>query len=215
MSHNRVVKSGIVLCMVLLFASGWAKQNPSSCSTLGFTAIVGAFIYVAFRFINKQRADREKAAIRSRCAAWHSRKKTLRSMATDPVDWDTWIDEGENLADACDAWAELADKALEVRDTLRPYESARALASMQTGGSKNHIADSITQLSQLRAAGLISDSEFSNFTDKFKRSPGTKAREVLTAIEQLHAQYKAGALQTGNYHAALWTLMDRLERDLK
>jgi hypothetical protein len=136
-------------------------------------------------------------------------------MATDPVDWDTWIDEGENLADACDAWAELADKALEVRDTLRPYESARALASMQTGGSKNHIADSITQLSQLRAAGLISDSEFSNFTDKFKRSPGTKAREVLTAIEQLHAQYKAGALQTGNYHAALWTLMDRLERDLK
>ncbi len=70
----------------------------------------------------------------------------------------------------------------------------------------------VRQLAELRGEGLLSEDEFKAFYDRFGKSTGEKAQEIILAIEKLHKQYRSGAMTEGNYHSALWSLLDKLDR---
>ena len=59
---------------------------------------------------------------------------------------------------------------------------------------------------------MISEHEFEAFSERFKVSTGEKARSIIRAISDLHMQYNNGAMSEGNYHAGLWSLLDKLDR---
>ena len=73
----------------------------------------------------------------------------------------------------------------------------------------------VRQLAELRADGLLSNEEFKAFCDRFGKSTGEKAREIVGAIESLHKQFRSGAMSEGNYHSGLWSLLDKLDRNVK
>ena len=68
------------------------------------------------------------------------------------------------------------------------------------------------RLAELRSQGLLSEEEFSAFSERFTKSTGEKSSEIINAIKDLHAQRQSGALTEGNYKASLRTLMDKLDR---
>ena len=74
------------------------------------------------------------------------------------------------------------------------------------------VSDEIEKLAALRKEGMISDHEFQAFSERFNLSTGEKARDIIGAIAKLHEQYAAGAMSQGNYHAGLWSLLDKLDR---
>lgn len=73
-------------------------------------------------------------------------------------------------------------------------------------------SEEIAKLAELRKKGMISDHEFQAFSERFKVSTGEKAMGIIQAIASLHSQYEAGAMSESNYHASLWSLMDKLDR---
>lgn len=75
------------------------------------------------------------------------------------------------------------------------------------------VSDEIAKLAELREDGMITESEFDAFTEQFELSTGEKAREIVDAIFELHDEYEQGAMSEGNYHSALWSLMDKIDRD--
>ena len=77
---------------------------------------------------------------------------------------------------------------------------------------ENHIGGGIKDLAMLRSKGMISEHEFEAFSERFKVSTGEKARSIIRAISDLHMQYNNGAMSEGNYHAGLWSLLDKLDR---
>ena len=68
------------------------------------------------------------------------------------------------------------------------------------------------RLAELRSQGLLSEEEFSAFSERSIHSTGAKSSEIINAIKDLHAQRQSGALTEGNYKASLRTLMDKLDR---
>jgi hypothetical protein len=74
------------------------------------------------------------------------------------------------------------------------------------------LGDDIDKLATLRKNGMISEDEFQAFSERFKLSTGQKAQEIITAISELYEQRLHGAMSEGNYHAALWSLLDKLDR---
>lgn len=72
--------------------------------------------------------------------------------------------------------------------------------------------EEIDKLAALRKQGLISDMEFKAFSERFSLSTGDKASSIIKAISSLSEQRKQGAMMEGNYHAALWSLLDKLDR---
>lgn len=70
----------------------------------------------------------------------------------------------------------------------------------------------IERLAALRNANVITHAEFDAFSEKFKVSSTAKIRDMIAAIDELAAAYKSGAMGEGNYHEALWSLLDKLER---
>jgi len=77
---------------------------------------------------------------------------------------------------------------------------------------KDDLGDEIQQLATLRQKGLISDMEFTAFSERFTLTTGEKASGIINAISKLSEQRKQGAMEEGNYHAALWSLLDKLDR---
>ena len=157
----------------------------------------------------------QKEDVKKRHREWIAKKKALRSEGAGPEAWETWLEEGERLATEADAHKELHPLAKQIRDDMRMYESAFAAASMHVAGSRESQSGIISELARLRLEGLVSDEEFDAFTERFRRSTGARAREIIEAIEKLHKQHKAGAMTEGNYRASLWTLMDRLDSETK
>lgn len=101
-------------------------------------------------------------------------------------------------------------------NTINSLESYIPLAKIninmlfpQTSVSES---EEIEKLATLRSEGKISADEFKAFSERFAVTTGEKAKGVVSAISDLHDQYKKGAMSEGNYHAALWTLMDKLDR---
>jgi len=74
--------------------------------------------------------------------------------------------------------------------------------------------DEINQLAILCQAGLISDSEFKILSEGPGLSTGEKAQSIIKAISELSEQYKQKAMSESNYHAALWSLLDKLDRKI-
>jgi predicted Zn finger-like uncharacterized protein len=76
------------------------------------------------------------------------------------------------------------------------------------------LGEEIEKLATLRKQGVISDSEFQAFSERFKLATGEKASSVIKAISELYEQHRKGAILEGNYHAALWSLLDKLDRKI-
>ena len=76
------------------------------------------------------------------------------------------------------------------------------------------MGEDIDTLARLRQQGMISDHEFQAFSERFKLSSGDKASGIVKAISELHEKHKQGAMSEGNYHAALWSLLDKLDRKI-
>jgi predicted Zn finger-like uncharacterized protein len=76
------------------------------------------------------------------------------------------------------------------------------------------LGDEIEKLATLRKQGVISDHEFQAFSERFKLATGEKASSVIKAISELYEQHQKGAILEGNYHAALWSLLDKLDRKI-
>jgi hypothetical protein len=76
------------------------------------------------------------------------------------------------------------------------------------------VGSEIAILAELRKDGTISDEEFKDFTERFKLSSGEKAKDLIGAISKLHKEYEKGAMPQGNYHDAVWGLLDKIERKI-
>ena len=81
------------------------------------------------------------------------------------------------------------------------------------GKSDTSVSSEIQNLAELREEGKITEAEFDAFTEQFQLSSGEKAKEIVQAISELHDEYESGAMTEGNYHSALWSLMDKIDRD--
>ncbi|MHC4132456.1 MAG: hypothetical protein ACYSSP_10740 [Planctomycetota bacterium] len=74
------------------------------------------------------------------------------------------------------------------------------------------VGEDVSILAELRQKDMISDLEFQVFSERFKMSTGEKASDIIRAISELYEQRQKGALSVGNFHAALWSLLDKLDR---
>lgn len=154
--------------------------------------------------------------LQDRLTDWDSIKSKLRSGQTKGVDLEKWIKEGEQLSDDCESHANLHSKE---RHTYNKFsrisnsilEDIRAYGSALAGAATSS-SPSVLELARLRSAGMISNDEFTAFSERFEMSTGEKAQDIIKAIEDLNVQRKAGAMSEGNYRASLWTLMDRLDQ---
>jgi len=104
------------------------------------------------------------------------------------------------------------EQLTEWRRLRRITEDQRARLSALVSSRKASPSEEIAHLARLRNEGAISQHEFDAFAERFKVSTGEKARDIIRAISELHGQYKEGAMREGNYHASLWSLMDKLDR---
>lgn len=102
---------------------------------------------------------------------------------------------------------------LVLADNLESYiPLAKINISVMSQKSSISESDEIQKLALLRSEGMISDHEFQAFSERFTLATGEKAKSVIDAISGLYDQHKRGAMSEGNYHAALWSLMDKLDR---
>lgn len=74
-------------------------------------------------------------------------------------------------------------------------------------------SEEIGRLADLRKQGLISDRELNAFSERFKLLAAEKACGVLDTIAGLHLQCREGAMAEEDYHAALWSLLDKLDHE--
>jgi GNAT superfamily N-acetyltransferase len=58
----------------------------------------------------------------------------------------------------------------------------------------------------------MSDNEFKAFSARFKVLPTEKARATVEKIGELLLEFRDGAMTPASYHAALWSLLDKLDR---
>jgi hypothetical protein len=120
-----------------------------------------------------------------------------------------------------------SDKALSILSedkSLKDSESIKAdiekmsnqitmlLGLKTTGNRAVLLGEEVEKLANLRKQGVISDHEFQAFSERFKLSTGEKASGVIRAISELYEQHQNGAISEGNYHGALWSLLDKLDR---
>lgn len=189
-------------------------QSTRSCTPTEWLVTIGIGIVACLFFLAYLRAE---SALQALYDAWAERKKTLRASGASAQDWESWLRDGEQVLKEANARpTELGGEiARAVRQDLRTYEAARAAASMFATTAIDNHSGSVADLARLRSENLISPEEFEALTERFRRSNGSKASEMIHAIEKLHEQYKSGAMSQGNYKASLWTLMDRLDREMK
>jgi hypothetical protein len=126
---------------------------------------------------------------------------------------------GEITKAAADKFFKCMDEACAMQGCTRllPEEEIGKMASQITMILALHapaasLGNEIDKLATLRKEGMISDLEFQAFSERFKLSTGEKARDIIKAISDLYEQHKKGAMTQGNFHAGLWTLLDKLDR---
>jgi hypothetical protein len=132
---------------------------------------------------------------------------------------------GEITKSDVDKFFDCADKALDMmskkifksnkedipslKDEIDKMSSQiSSLLAVRTPGKE------IEKLAVMRKNGMISDLEFQAFSERFKLSTGEKASGIIKAISELSRQYQQGAILESNYHAALWALLDKLDRKI-
>lgn len=102
----------------------------------------------------------------------------------------------------------------EIKEKIGKIEkmSSQITMVLAARSSTASMGDDIDKLANLRRQGIISDHEFQAFSERFKLSTGDKASGIVKAISELHEEHKKGVMSEGNYHAALWSLLDKLDR---
>lgn len=186
---------------------------------IGFVAVIAFFVRVwreGTKELNKARK------LRGEVKDWHKYHKELRLRSVSEQDWDFLFTKGDELEGRLkqevgratsestkEDWNSLL---LNLKEELRTLEIAKLTSAGVTNTPKGA---SIEELAKLRNEGLISVREFEVFTERLRRTPGEKAKEIILAMQELHKQYQSGAMGEGNYNQSLWTLMDRLDRDMK
>jgi hypothetical protein len=100
-----------------------------------------------------------------------------------------------------------------IHDTKEENDKAK-IEVLSTKTCVSSLAAEIEKIAILRKNGIISDSEFQAFSERFKLATGEKASSVIKAISELYEQHRKGAISEGNYHAALWSLLDKLDRKI-
>lgn len=196
---NSLLEHPMLLALAVLFASPIVLPPIIACLELRNDMM--------FRKFEKKRLD------------WVGQKKLLRAGNAALQEWEAWLAAGQELLAICDKrrlrghdWGRAE---VQIREEIRPVEVALSSVSMHAQVPSPNQPDLIVELATLRSDGRISGEEFDAFTERFRRSSGSKAREIIQAIEELHRQHKSGAMTQGNYKASLWMLMDRLDRELK
>ena len=131
------------------------------------------------------------------------------------------VDEFSRLADEClslinseddKSWNETFPRQPDIPNMRNRIQQMSLLVLSRATAHAVPVSEEIERLALLRQQGMISDHEFQAFSERFKVSTGEKARSIIKAISDLHAQYARGAVSEGNYHAGLWSLLDKLDR---
>jgi len=153
------------------------------------------------------------------------KKKKLQSLLGEMKGIFANARKGEITKSASDKFFDCADKALTVIPARPAKNSKMALMKEEIEKMSNQISmilavrtptaslgDEIDKLAALRQKGMISDLEFQAFSERFKLSTGEKASGIIKAISELYEQHHKGAMSEGNFHAALWAMLDKLDR---
>ncbi|MHC4259000.1 MAG: hypothetical protein ACYSTF_01110 [Planctomycetota bacterium] len=163
------------------------------------------------------------------CMVWwyrsSQRKKKLQRLLKEMKDIFANARKGEITKEEADTFFVCADEALAVMPSRPAKNSRMAVMKEEIEKMSSQITmilavhaptaslgEEIDKLAVLRQKGMISDLEFQAFSERFKLSTGDKASGVIKAISELSKQRKQGAMSDGNYHAALWSLLDKLDR---
>jgi Asp-tRNA(Asn)/Glu-tRNA(Gln) amidotransferase B subunit len=196
--------------MLLLF---WTL---SSGFGIGAGGVICAVILGVIKLARMAHQQRE--ALMAEYQLWREDMTILRSGRADNQHWEEWIAKGQNLIRKLEGYGlgsketyeERRRLAAHIRDDIRAYGAARVASA----ASLQH-PPSITELARLRNNGLISADEFRAFSERLSTTPGERATDIIAAIERLYREHKKGAMTEGNYHAGLWALLDRLDRDAR
>jgi len=94
-------------------------------------------------------------------------------------------------------------------------EIAAMSASVSANGGSPAPApnEEIGQLADLQRQGLISEPEFQAYSERFKILSAEKACGILETMAGLRLQCTQGAMTKADYHAALWSLLDRVDHE--
>lgn len=95
----------------------------------------------------------------------------------------------------------------------RQIEGSETVAAEVVVASTVSVGDEIEKLAGLRTNGVISEEEFNAFAERFKVATGEKVKGIVDAISTLSEEHKAGAMTEGNYNSAVWSLLDKMERE--
>jgi type III secretory pathway component EscV len=132
---------------------------------------------------------------------------------------------GEITKSDADKFFECADRAMTIIPKVTAKDSELSLIKEEIEKMSTQIStilairfpatpvgEEIDKLASLRQKGMISDFEFQAFSERFKLSTGEKASDIIKAISNLYEQHQKGAMTEGNFHAGLWSLLDKLDR---
>jgi hypothetical protein len=88
------------------------------------------------------------------------------------------------------------------------------LYTLATSSPPASVAEEVERLARLRSLGAISDDEFKAFSERLTVSSAEKAKGIIESISSLYTQHRAGAMGEGVYRASLWTLLDKLDKQI-
>lgn len=106
-------------------------------------------------------------------------------------------------------WGPDSGYAVKVRNDI---ESMSDSPSPDDSTSTPAPSKEIGQLADLQKQGLISDSEFQAFSEKFRILAAEKACGALETMAGLQLKCREGAMTEADFHAALRDLLDKLIR---
>ena len=106
-------------------------------------------------------------------------------------------------------WGADSSYAVKVRNEI---VAMSASVSLEGGNPAPAPRTEIEQLAEMNRQGVISDPQFQAFSQRFTVMTAEKARGVLETIAELRLQCQKGAMAQAAYHAAVWDLLDRLDR---
>lgn len=209
-----LLTSGFAIFLLALFPSPW--------SLLWFLLIP-----INVSAANKKyKQEEENIATLSQlevdASQWREQRKHFRTSYPSEKEWAEFFELGDKTLGGFKKLRSEVYATETIRATASQYISELADEIEKIELSKISAAASaiapksatIEDLARLREAGLISEDEFKAFARRFEKSSGEVAKEIISAIENLHVQHTNGAMTEGNYHSSLWTLMDKLDREM-
>ena len=128
--------------------------------------------------------------------------------------------EGDQFFDCVDEAFQIisseAEPSKELKSMKREiWQMSRQISfalTLRTSGTSE--GEDVDRLAVLRQKGIISETEFQAFSERYKIPTGKKAIGLIKAISELNEQYQKGAMTQGNFNEAMWSLLDKLDRKI-